>query len=113
MFPTAPPPPTATPTGDDDDDDSGPSPTASATVFTECTITSGSYVGQQGVYPPDVIGLDPGTADSRIRAKGLDPFPEPDLTTGQRNRVREQSPDHTECVEVGSDPHDVHYKWRP
>jgi hypothetical protein len=108
-FPTFPPSPS--PTGDDDDDDdSSPSPSATASFPTECTITSGSYVGQQGVFPPNVIGLDPNTASSRITAKGLQPVSEPDLTTGQRNRVREQSPDSSECIELG---HTVNYKWRP
>jgi TadE-like protein len=111
-FPTPPPPPTATPTPAPTDT-SGPSPTATATAFTECTISSGPYVGQRGVFPPNVIGLDPNTAGARITAKGLDPVPEPDLTTGQKNKVREQSPDASECVEVQPDPHDIHYKWRP
>jgi hypothetical protein len=113
LFPTAPPPPTATPTATTSADPSASaSATATATFFTECTISSGSYVGQRGVFPPNVIGLDPGTADSRIAAKGLTPVPEPDLTTGQKGKVREQSPDASECVEVNP-PHEVHYKWRP
>jgi hypothetical protein len=107
-FPTAPPPPTATATATDS---SGPSSSATATAFTECTVSSGSYVGQRGVFPPNVIGLDPGTAQARIEAKGLQPFPEPDLTTGPKGKVREQSPDWTECVEIDP-PHEVHYKWR-
>jgi hypothetical protein len=112
-FPTVPPPPTATATAEPTASGSAdPSATATATAFTECTILSGSYVGQQGVFPPNVIGLDPNTAESRIRAKGLNPFPEPDLTTGQKDRVREQSPDSSECVEVNP-PHEVHFKWRP
>jgi hypothetical protein len=111
-FPTAPPPtaaPTATATATASSNPSATA-TATATAFTECVIRSGSYVGQQGVFPPNVIGLDPATAQSRISAKGLTAVPEPDLRTGSKNKVREQSPDASECVELG---HEVHFKWRP
>jgi hypothetical protein len=75
----------------------------------ECVIPSGDYVGQQGIHPPNVIGLDPSTADARIRAKALMPVGEGDLYTGTKGKVREQSPDSSQCVLIGST---VYYKYR-
>ena len=93
--PTPPPEPTGSP---------GPSPSESAsaspTPAAECTVPSD---GSRGVYPPNVDGLDPDTAEQRIEAKGLDAIRDGSLTSGQKNVVRAQEPDHTVCVPRGSE----------
>jgi hypothetical protein len=76
----------------------------------ECTIATGDFAGEQGVFPPNVIGRSPATAADLIKLKGLNPVPEGDLTGGQKNVVREQSPDSTICTKSGSD---VRFKYRP
>jgi hypothetical protein len=83
---TPPPGPTPTPT---------PSPSPAPECFTP--------TGLAGVYPPNVIGLTPSVASSRITAKGLNPIQRDGLTTGQKGVVQEQNPDETVCVEKGSD----------
>lgn len=101
IAPTDSPTPSPSPTG---------SPTGTPTPATECTVQFDPYIGTEGVYPPDVIGDTPSEASGKIEAKGLVPVPEGDLTTGQRNRVREQNPDSTVCVPLGWE---VHFKYRP
>ncbi|MBD0324113.1 MAG: PKD domain-containing protein, partial [Aldersonia sp.] len=66
--------------------------------------------GQAGVLPPNVIDKTPAEASSLISAKGLTPRPLDELRSGPRNIVREQSPDHTECVAPGSV---VDFRYRP
>ena len=114
--PTIIPPPTATPT-DDDDDDSTPTPDAGGPTPTpapvpECTVALSGYEGQEGIFPPNVIGMSPDSASAAISAKGLTPVAEGDLTTGQRNRVREQSPDNSVCVPIQDPGWEVHFKYR-
>ncbi len=104
--PSPSPSPSPTPTGSP-----GASPSGSPAPPTECVVPNDGRLGggQPGVRPPNVIGLAPDTAASRITAKGLTAIREGDLRTGQRNVVREQSPDASECVPPGSD---VHFKYR-
>jgi hypothetical protein len=82
-------------------------PTPSPTPYPyDCTQLN----GRPGVIPPNVIGKAPATAYAMIAAKRLVPIAQGDLSTGQRNRVRSQTPDHTQCVELESD---VIYHFRP
>ena len=76
----------------------------------ECVITVGEFEGEPGVFPPNVIGKNPATAEDLIRLKGLVAAPEGDLKSGSRNIVREQNPDETICVQSGST---VSFKFRP
>jgi hypothetical protein len=104
--PSPSPSPSPTPTGSP-----GASPSGSPAPPTECVVPNDGRPGggEPGVHPPNVIGVDPGTAEARIAAKGLVPHPEGDLRTGQPNVVREQSPDASECVPSGSE---VRFKYR-
>ena len=89
----------------------GPFATAGPTVLPgECTIANGDFTGERGVYPPNVIGKAPATASDLIKLKGFVPIGEGDLTSGNRNQVREQSPDATICTKSGSE---VRFKYRP
>jgi beta-lactam-binding protein with PASTA domain len=72
-------------------------------------VTVGTGIGGPGVHPPNVIGMTPSNAASAIEAKGL--VPEAIiLTTGPKNKVREQNPDSSECVALGTS---VRYSYRP
>lgn len=90
--PTPGPTPTPTP---------GPTPTPTPTPTPIC------------VFPPNVIDMTPSQADAAIAAVGsppLVPQGRNELTTGQKNKVQAQNPDHTECVAAGST---IEYWYRP
>jgi len=99
--------PTPTPTAG-----GGGGPTPTPAPVPECTVTLEEYAGQPGLFPPNVIGMSPDSASAAISAKGLTPVAEGDLTTGQRNRVREQSPDSSVCVPIQDPGFPVHFKYR-
>ncbi len=80
---TAPPTPTPGP-------GTTPTPTPAPTATPSC------------IYPENVIGRTPGDASVRIGNQGLFPNLRPILTTGQKNRIQAQNPDHTQCVAPGS-----------
>ena len=51
------------------------------------------------VFPPNVIGQSPGTAEINLQNAGfnnVDVFG--DLTSGQKNKIQAQNPDHTQCI---------------
>jgi PKD repeat protein len=77
--PSASPTPTPTPAGT-------PSPTPSPTPTPE-----------QCAFPPNVIGMDPGAAESALSAAGWNHQVLGDLTTGQKNKIQAQNPDHNNC----------------
>lgn len=52
-------------------------------------------------YPPDVIGQAPGTAAANIINAGFNLLSYGDLTTGQKNKIQAQNPDHTTCLSAG------------
>lgn len=61
-------------------------------------------------YPPNVIGDQPAVADSRLSVAGfnnVDIFG--DLTTGNKNKIQAQNPDHTQCVAF-NDLFTLHYR---
>ena len=61
-------------------------------------------------YPPNVIGDHPTVADLKLGVAGfnnVDIFD--DLTTGQKNKIQAQNPDHTQCVAL-TDPFTLHYR---
>jgi len=53
-------------------------------------------------YPPDVMGENPGTASADIIGAGFAAMPYGDLTTGPKNKVQAQNPDHTTCLNAGT-----------
>jgi hypothetical protein len=76
--PTPTPPPGATPT---------PTPRITPAPTPTC------------VYPPNVIGLLPATAQINLAAAGFgNVVTFADLSTGQKNRIQAQNPDHTSCI---------------
>jgi PKD repeat protein len=77
--PSASPTPTPTPSG-------SPSPTPSPTPTPESCA-----------FPPNVIGMDPSSAQSALAAAGWTYTIFADLTTGQKNKIQAQNPDHNNC----------------
>jgi hypothetical protein len=110
--PTIIPPPSEEPTPTPTAGDGGGGPTPTPAPVPECTVTLRGYEDQPGLFPPNVIGMSPDSASAAIAAKGLTPVGEGDLTTGQRNRVREQNPDSSICVPIQDPPWAVHFKYR-
>jgi Flp pilus assembly protein TadG len=60
-------------------------------------------------YPPNVIGQVPGTASALILGAGFAYLPYNDLTTGTKDRIQAQNPDHTQCLPAGTQI-TVHYR---
>ena len=81
---------------------SGATPTPGATITPAPTPAC--------AYPPNVIGDAPSVADIRLSVAGfnnVDIFG--DLTTGQKNKIQAQNPDHTQCVAF-NDLFTLHYR---
>jgi Flp pilus assembly protein TadG len=50
-------------------------------------------------YPPNVIGQHPTVADANLGAAGFtDVVINNTLTSGQKNKIQAQNPDHTQCI---------------
>jgi PKD repeat protein len=77
--PSASPTPTPTPSGT-------PSPTPSPTPTPEACA-----------FPPNVIGMSPSSAQSTLSGAGWNYTIFADLTTGQKNKIQAQNPDHNNC----------------
>jgi PKD repeat protein len=71
--------PTPTPTGT-------PSPSPSPTPTPEACA-----------FPPNIIGDNPTVAENKLSAAGWTYTIYADMTTGQKNKIQAQSPDHTLC----------------
>jgi PKD repeat protein len=66
---------------------SGPSPSASSSAAPSC------------VYPPNVIGDHPTVAATKFQVAGFTNVTIYNtLTTGQKNKIQAQNPDHTQCI---------------
>ena len=51
------------------------------------------------VYPPNVIGQAPNTAQINLQAAGFNNVTvTADLTSGQKEKIQAQNPDHTQCL---------------
>lgn len=74
-----------TPTGT-----AGPTPTASPTPAPTCA------------YPPNVIGKNPATAQADVINAGFSVVMNNTLTTGTKNKIQAQNPDHTQCKDLGT-----------
>jgi PKD repeat protein len=62
------------------------------------------------INPPNVIGMLPSAAESELQTYGynnVDVFD--DLTSGQKNKIQAQNPDHTQCVPF-ADLISLHYR---
>jgi Flp pilus assembly protein TadG len=60
-------------------------------------------------YPPDVIGQTPGTAAANIVNAGFGLLSYGDLTSGGKDKVQAQNPDHTTCLNAGTTI-TIHYR---
>jgi PKD repeat protein len=81
---------------------SGATPTPGATVTPAPTPAC--------AYPPNVIGQQPTVADANLGSAGFnDVTIFDDLTSGQKNKIQAQNPDHTQCVAL-TDPFTLHYR---
>jgi hypothetical protein len=87
--------PTPTPTGSSTP---APSPSPSPSPSTGCS------------NPPNVIGETPGDATILLAGAGFTPQGFGDLTTGQKDKVQSQNPDHTECLAAGTT---ITFHYRP
>jgi len=61
-------------------------------------------------YPPNIIGKDPVTASQLLINAGFNPSGLADLTTGTKNKVQAQNPDHTQCLTANWT---IVYHYRP
>jgi PKD repeat protein len=84
--------PTPTPTG-------SPSPTPSPTPTPESCA-----------FPPKIVGMNHDAAESALSSANWSYTIYSDLTTGTKNKIQAQFPDHTECVFKSTQPITAHYR---
>ncbi|MEO5941473.1 MAG: TadE/TadG family type IV pilus assembly protein [Candidatus Limnocylindrales bacterium] len=65
--------------------------------------------GTACTYPPNVFGQSPGTAQDNLRNAGFTYVVYADLTTGPKNKIQAQNPDHTQCLAAGTQI-TIHYR---
>ncbi|MGK2851942.1 MAG: PKD domain-containing protein [Candidatus Limnocylindrales bacterium] len=82
------------------------SPTSSGTPSPTPTSTPTPF----NCYPPNVIGLAPGTASADLINAGFSVVSLSDLTTGQKGKIQSQNPDHTQCLSAGAQ---ITIRYRP
>jgi PKD repeat protein len=85
--------PTPTPTGS-----ATPTPSPSPSPSPGCS------------NPPNVMGESPANATILLSSAGFTPEGFGDLTTGQKDKVQSQNPDHTQCLAPGAT---VTFHYRP
>ena len=110
--PTAAPSGSAAPTPTPTAPGATPTPTLAPTASPSPTPECFTHDGLAGVRPPNVIGLVPSVASSRIQAKGLTAVAMGDLSTGHPGVVQEQNPDQSVCVAKGPTSR-VEFHYRP
>jgi hypothetical protein len=77
-------------------------PTATPTGTAAATATPTPTPAPTCAYPPNVIGQMPGTAAANLINAGFTVLSSADLTTGTKNRIQAQNPDHTSCKTLGT-----------
>ncbi len=82
-----------------------PSPTSSSPTPTPTPVPT-----PFNCYPPDVIGKSPASARADILNAGFSVIVESDLTTGVKDKIQAQNPDHTQCLAAGTP---ITIKYRP
>jgi hypothetical protein len=83
-------------------------PSASASASASASPSS-SPTTAPSCFPPNVIGKDPVLASQLITNAGFTPQSIGDLSTGPKNKVQAQNPDHTQCLAPGW-PISFHYR---
>jgi Flp pilus assembly protein TadG len=85
-----------------------PTPTGTATPTPTPSPSPSSSPGCSN--PPNIIGETPGNATILLGNAGFTPEGFGDLTTGQKDKVQSQNPDHTQCLPAGTT---VTFHYRP
>ena len=107
---SATPPPTPTPTTAPTGSTSpGPSGSASPSPSVSASESPTPAPTASCAYPPNVMGDSPTTARARLQAAGFQVTSSGDLSTGQKNKIQAQNPDHTQCLPIGSTI-TIHYR---
>jgi Flp pilus assembly protein TadG len=78
-----------------------PAPTATPPGATPTPAPTPTPTAIPCTYPPDVIGQAPGTASANIVNAGFGLLIYSDLTSGPKNKIQAQNPDHTTCLNAG------------
>jgi PKD repeat protein len=86
-----------------------PTPTAPGATPTPTPVPTPTPTAAPCTYPPDVMGQASGTAIANIINAGFVPQSYGDLTTGTKNKVQAQNPDHTTCLNAGTTI-TIHYR---
>lgn len=83
-----------------------PTPTSAGTPAPTPTATPTPF----NCYPPNVIGQAPGTASANLLNAGFSVVSLSDLTTGVKGKIQSQNPDHTQCLDAGTQ---ITIRYRP
>jgi Flp pilus assembly protein TadG len=75
-----------------------PTPTGSAAPTATPTATPTPF----NCFPPNVIGKSPASAQADLINAGFNVLSYGDLTTGQKDKIQSQNPDHTQCLTEGA-----------
>lgn len=75
-----------------------PSPSGSAAPSASPSPTATPF----NCYPPNVIGQSPASAQADLINAGFNPILYSDLTSGQKEKIQAQNPDHTQCLDPGT-----------
>jgi PKD repeat protein len=79
-----------------------PTPTATNTSGPTATATASPTPVPTCAYPPNVIGQSPATASANLINAGFNVVMNNTLTSGQKDKIQAQNPDHTQCKALGT-----------
>jgi PKD repeat protein len=90
--------------GEDSDDQTYTigTPTATPTGTAEPTTSPTPTATPFNCYPPNVIGKSPSSATADLINAGFTVISSGDLTTGAKDKIQAQNPDHTQCLAEGT-----------
>ena len=84
-------------------------PTPTPTGSVEPTATATPEPTPFNCYPPNVIGKSPASAQADLISAGFSVLLYNDLTSGQKDKIQAQNPDHTQCLDPGTEI-SLHYR---
>jgi PKD repeat protein len=87
----------------------GSAPTATATATGSASASPSPTATPFNCYPPNVIGMTPGTAQAELINRGFAVVSLRDLTNGTKGKIQAQNPDHTQCLTAGQTI-TIHYR---
>jgi PKD repeat protein len=91
-------------------DPASPTPTPTGTSTPTPTPSPSPSPSPGCSNPPNVIGESPGNATILLGNAGFNPQGFGDLTSGPKDRVQSQNPDHTQCLAPGTT---ITFHYRP